>query len=162
MLAWCLLDEAHYGQFARSGIMNTRISFTRIATAAAIVGCAFVGMHAPRAAAQDAAMSIDGAAPLQATLLPTVSVTASRRNPAAEPSLSIADAAPLHVTLLPTVRVTARVVADLTTLLPVVRVVAEASSPWRAETQGSGGTTMALPDVDSDDGMAVRSRMMPR
>lgn len=54
------------------------------------------------------AASLAGAdASLQATLLPTVSVTARASHPDAEPTMRVAPGAPVGVTLLPTVRVVA-------------------------------------------------------
>jgi hypothetical protein len=145
--------------------MNTRISLTRIATAAALAGCAFAGVHAPRATAQDdVTMSVDAGAPLSATLLPQVTITASARHPGAEPRLTVADDEPLPVTLLPTVRVNARL-ADLTTLLPVVRVFAQApSAPSDEARMVAADEADALPRLESDGERtsSVRGRLMPR
>jgi hypothetical protein len=146
--------------------MNTRISFTRIATVAALAGCTFVAVHTPRAQAGEMdSMSIDGRAPLSATLLPQVTITASMKNPAADPLLSVADAKPLPVTLLPTVRVSARAAANMTTLLPVVRVFAQAPAASSEEARMvSTDDTVLLPsiEVDADSATTVRGRVMPR
>jgi hypothetical protein len=84
------------------------------------------------AAAQDVdtSISVDGTAPIRATLLPLVSIDAtqatSESNPAA---MRIADTAPIEVTLLPTVHVTARLNPEVAAiLLPTVRVTAVAGS----------------------------------
>lgn len=58
-------------------------------------------------ACASAAALPDGDAPLQATLLPTVSVTAHASRPDAEPTMRVAPGAPVGVTLLPAVRVVA-------------------------------------------------------
>lgn len=143
--------------------MNTRISFTRIATVAALAGCTFVAVHAPRAQAGE--QSVDTGAPLSATLLPQVTITGSMKNPAADTLLSVAADKPLPVTLLPTVRVNARAAADMTTLLPVVRVFAQAPAAPREEARMvSTDDTALLPDieVDADSAATVRGRVMPR
>lgn len=60
---------------------------------------------APRASAADGALlSIDSAAPLHATLLPTVSITSSASHPE-RVAMRVAPTAPLDVVLLPTVHV---------------------------------------------------------
>lgn len=145
--------------------MNTRISFTRIATVAALAGCTFVAVHTPRAQAGEmASMSIDGGTPLSATLLPQVTITGSMSNPAADTLLSVAADKSLPVTLLPTVRVSARrVAADMPTLLPVVRVFAQAA-PSEEARMVSTSDAVLLPsiEVDADDAASVRGRVMPR
>jgi len=147
--------------------MNTRISFTRIATVAALAGCTFVAVHTPRAQAGEmASMSIDGGTPLSATLLPQVTITGSMSNPAADTLLSVAADKSLPVTLLPTVRVSARrVAADMPTLLPVVRVFAQApAAPSEEARMVSTSDAVLLPsiEVDADDAASVRGRVMPR
>lgn len=143
--------------------MNTRISFTRIATVAALAGCTFVAVHAPRAQAGE--MSVDAGTPLSATLLPQVTITGSMKNPAADTLLSVAADKPLPVTLLPTVRVNARVAAEVTTLLPVVRVFAQApAAPSEEARMVSNDDAVLLPniEVDADSAASVRGRVMPR
>lgn len=69
-------------------------------------GCVLALAPIARAAA-DAPLSVDSAAPLQATLLPTVSISSSARHPE-RIAMHVAATAPLAVTLLPTVYVHAR------------------------------------------------------
>jgi len=104
--------------------MNTRTSLTRMSTLVAMIGCTFTGTHV--CAQDEAVMSVDDRAPLQATLLPTVSVVADAAYPDAENTWSVADTRPLRVTLMPTVRVTAQAEPLAVTLMPTVRVYAQA------------------------------------
>lgn len=137
---------------------------TRLLRSALIL--AFVAGAAAHANA--ASMSVDAATPIQATLLPEVTVVASSARPDLEPTLRIAATAPLAVTLLPTVRVTERAPEDLaaTVVLPTVRVVAQdAATPEEALAyQGAG--VHALPRVDAGATIApapgFRARLMPQ
>ncbi|MFC4818907.1 hypothetical protein [Dokdonella ginsengisoli] len=98
--------------------MNTRMLRSAL-TLALIAGAA--------AHANAATMSVDAGAPIQATLLPEVTVVASSSRPYQEPTLRVAATAPLSVTLLPTVHVNARAQEELAmVVLPTVRVVAQA------------------------------------
>lgn len=106
--------------------MNTNQSLTRITTFVALIGCAFAGAHV--AAAAGTQMSIDDRAPVQATLLPTLSVVADAANPHAAITWSVADTQPLRVTLMPTIRVTANAEPLAVTLLPSVHVNASAEA----------------------------------
>lgn len=105
--------------------MTTRISPNRLATIIAITAAALASTHATAA---DATMTIDARAPLAATLMPTVSVTADAANPDAAPQWHVADTRPLPVTLMPTVRVTAQADVLAVTLLPTVQVNARADT----------------------------------
>ena len=71
-------------------------------------------------------MTVDSVEPIRVTLLPTVSLDATRSTSAANPArMRVADTAPQTVTLLPTVHVNARANPELAvTLLPTVRVYA--------------------------------------
>lgn len=106
--------------------MNTSKSQTRIITLVAIIGCAFASAHV--AAADGTQMSIDDRAPVEATLLPTLSVVADVTNPHAAITWSVAETQPLRVTLMPTLRVTAHAEPLAVTLLPTVRVNAQAET----------------------------------
>lgn len=98
--------------------MNTRMLRSAL-TLALIAGAA--------AHANAATLSVDAGAPIQATLLPEVTVVASSARPYQEPTLHVAATAPLSVTLLPTVHVNARAPEELAmVVLPTVRVVAQA------------------------------------
>ncbi len=101
--------------------MTFRTSTIRIAGLAAALACATASVHA-----SDAAFSVEARAPLQATLMPTMSIVADANDPSREPTWSVADTAPLAVTLMPTVTVTAQAETLPTTLLPVVSVSADA------------------------------------
>ncbi len=105
--------------------MNTRTSLIRMSTFAALIGCALAGSHV---AAQEAAVSIEDRAPLQATLLPTVSVVADATRPDAQPSWSIAATRPQRVTLMPTLRISAQAEPLAVTLMPTITVTAKAES----------------------------------
>lgn len=80
------------------------------------------------ASAEDASMSIDQRAPLRATLLPTVSVTADANSPDAAPKWKVDDHTALRVTLMPTVRVTPDLEQMTTSVLPSVKVTASVSA----------------------------------
>ncbi len=107
--------------------MSSRTSLIRISTLVTLIGFALAGAHA--SAQDDAVMTVDAGAPLQATLMPTVSVVADATRPDAEARWSVADTRPLRVTLMPTVRVTAQVETLAVTTLPTVRIHAKAHAP---------------------------------
>lgn len=101
------------------------------------------------AAASPSTFRVDDAAPVQATLLPEVSVTASRAHPNAEPHMAVAATAPLQVTLLPT-----------------VYVQASAFAPMPARALGTLAQVPAfdesLADNGAADAMAARVPVSPR
>lgn len=80
--------------------------------------------------------TLDTRAPLPATLLPTLKVSASISNPSAEVRWSIAPGRPTPVTLMPTLTVTAEATALAITNLPTVTVFAQvdAGSEQRSPT----------------------------
>lgn len=87
-------------------LVPVRTFLIRAAGLGVCVGCALA--LGPRAnAAEDAPLSVESTAPLQATLLPTVSISSSIRNPE-RVAMHVAATPPLAVTLLPTVHVNAR------------------------------------------------------
>jgi hypothetical protein len=90
--------------------MNIRTPLIRAAVAAVLIGGIYALPRTPHAAAAHASvtMSVDRTAPLHATLLPTLSVTADASAPDLEIAARLADVDALPVTLLPTVHVHAR------------------------------------------------------
>jgi hypothetical protein len=88
--------------------MNIRTPLIRAALATALVGGGFALERVPANAATQAGitMSVDSQAPLHATLLPEVTVSARAAHPAQTTS-HVASNDALSVTLLPTVHVTA-------------------------------------------------------
>jgi hypothetical protein len=85
--------------------MKTRTPLIRAALAMAMVGSAFALERVPQAAQPGAGMSVEATAPLHATLLPELSVSASA-TVADRPVVStLATGAALPVTLMPTVHV---------------------------------------------------------
>ena len=104
--------------------MKTRTPLIRAALAMAMVGSAFMIERVPAAGAPGASahfphpygsqaaqpsvrMSVDANAPLHATLLPELSVTASASNTDRAVATKLATTAALPVTLMPTVHVVA-------------------------------------------------------
>lgn len=87
--------------------MNVRTPLIRAALAAAMVAGSFALERVPHAAAAEAGLSVESRAPLHATLLPELRVTARAANPDAEAAAELAAGEALPVTLMPTVRVTA-------------------------------------------------------
>ena len=112
--------------------MNTRTPLNRLSTLVVLIGCTLAGSQV---AAHEAAMSIEDRAPLQATLLPTVSVFADAAQPDAATTWSIAATRPQSVTLMPTMRISAQAEPLAVTMMPVVKVsarldaIAAATSP---------------------------------
>lgn len=130
--------------------MNTKTS--TLCRAAAIAALALTASLA-HAGTDDTTMSVDGAAPLRATLLPTVTITADAARPNAEPHLQVASTAPLEVTLLPTVRVTAQAPVLAAVQLPVVRVTARAEAlpaTYPVATTATGEARAFVPTLDTD------------
>ncbi len=99
--------------------MSIRTSLVPLACLLAGLG----GTFAAAAAGESAA--IEAREPLQATLLPTVTVVADPVDPDGPVRWHVDDAAPLPVTLMPTVHVTARAEPASLPVLPTVTVVAE-------------------------------------
>lgn len=130
--------------------MNTRL------LCSALVLASFAGAAQANAAQDAVTMSVDAAAPVQATLLPEVTVFASQARPAAAATMRVAATAPLRVTLLPTVRVNARAPQQLAVVtLPTVRVVAQADSA-AVDALAYHGDERNLPRVE---GGAVSARV---
>ncbi|MEP7043369.1 MAG: hypothetical protein ABI843_09910 [Dokdonella sp.] len=152
--------------------MNTQISFLRSATLRRATALTLVALAAAQAhAAQNSVtMTVDDVAPLQATLLPTVSITGDSANPYAEPRMSIAATAPLGVTLLPTVHVTAPTAQLAAVTLPVVRVFAHAETApatdavaYRVNDEtGSSRLRRAEGAMMIERELPLRERVMPR
>jgi hypothetical protein len=90
--------------------MNLNTVFIRAAIATAMVGVGLASFDVPHATATEtSAMSIDARAPLQATLLPTVTVVGSASQPDTQATMTVASEDALSVTLMPTVRVRASI-----------------------------------------------------
>ena len=142
--------------------MNTRLINRRsMCTALAFV---FAGTAA---CAHAATMSVDARAPIQATLLPEVTVFASSARPEAASTMRVAATKPLNVTLLPTVRVNQRVSEGLAMVtLPTVRVVAQAEDAMDGALAYQSEHASRLPDVDAANTMApiggARAGLMPQ
>jgi hypothetical protein len=143
--------------------MKIRTSLIAATLAPLIAGSAFASPS------NDAAsMTVDDAAPLRATLLPTVSIdadaTTSESNP---PRVRIADVAPIEVTLMPTVHVTARASRELAvTWLPTVRVTPASSSALEI---ANAADVLPDPPLIDDEApstderpLGLRTRAMPR
>ena len=137
--------------------MNLKPVFIRAAVATAFVGFGVTAIDVPHAAAARDVVStaVDARAPLQATLLPMLSVSASAANPAALGTARIANDEALSVTLMPTVYVNTRAptLAVITAPVEATRVVA---------------VDVAVPelprvDIDRVDATPVlHARVMPR
>ena len=145
--------------------MSTQFAFLRNAIALTLATFAMAQANA----AQDATMTVDDTAPLQATLLPTGSITGDAANPYAEPRMRVASTAPLGVTLLPTVRVTATAPELAAVTLPTVRVVAQAFVEPKPEAVAYRGNEEAAParlqrmeGAAIEHEMPLRARVMPR
>jgi hypothetical protein len=148
--------------------MKTRMSVIGATLATLIAANAFASTHATDAAVS---MTVDEGAPIRATLLPTVTLEATRATSDANPAtMSIADTAPLEVTLLPTVRVTARRAPTLaTTWLPTVRVTPEPTALLESMelVESDGGSDLpviddATPSTTVEQPLGLRVRSMPR
>jgi len=147
--------------------MKTRMSVIGATLATLFAASAFASTPATDAAVS---MTIDEAAPIRATLLPTVTLEAtpatSETNPA---KMTIADTAPLEVTLLPTVHVTAKQQATLaTTLLPTVRVTPGTTALLESMGVAERAAAAALPVIDDAspsttiEPLGLRAHAMPR
>lgn len=103
--------------------MNTRTRFLRTATSAALLASLFTFTESHAATET---MTIAATAPQQATLMPTVSVTADASNPEGTLRWHVADTTPTRVTLMPAVSVTSSADALAEVTLPTVHVIAQA------------------------------------
>lgn len=88
---------------------------------------------------------IEAREPLQATLLPTVTVLADPADPDGPVRWHVDDAAPLPVTLMPTVHVTARAEPVALPVLPTVTVVADRAPPAQASVASMQPVESAIP-----------------
>lgn len=79
----------------------------RVASIGVCIACVFAFATWAGAAHDDLVMSVDSGTPLAATLMPSVSVSASAVRPGSA-TMRVGDESPLAVTLLPTVHVSAR------------------------------------------------------
>lgn len=140
--------------------MNTRLLRSALILAVAVGAAAQVN------AADAATMSVDAGAPIQATLLPEVTIAASASRPQAEATMRVAATAPLSVTLLPTVHVNARAQEALATVvLPTVRVVAQAADATDDAIAYQGEGASSLPRVDAAAAVhapGFRASLMPQ
>lgn len=107
--------------------MNTRKSINRKMTSAAMSGALLAALSF-NAVAQSTA-TLEARAPLHATLLPSVIVSASISNPSAAVRWSVAPGRPTPVTLMPTLTITADAYALAMTTLPTITVFAQTESP---------------------------------
>jgi hypothetical protein len=146
--------------------MKTRMSVIGATLATLFAASAFASTHATDAAVS---MTVDEAAPIRATLLPTVTLEATQATSEANPAkMSIADTAPLEVTLLPTVHVTLKRPELATTLLPTVRVTPESTALLESMEIADGSAGDALPVIDDASPSTVeqphgfRASSMPR
>lgn len=130
--------------------MNTRTRFLHTATSATLLAglLAFSGSHAATET-----MSVAATAPQQATLMPTVSVTADASMPEGTLRWRVADTAPTRVTLMPAVRVTRSADALAEATLPTVHVVAQTPSIDRDAdaTPDAKVESLAQHSVEGDD-----------
>lgn len=104
--------------------MKARISSRQNARSSLLIGTLLAAFSA--SAAAQSIVSLDPRAPLQATLLPEMKVTASASNPHAAPRWRVASTRPVQVTLMPTLTVTADVESLAVTRLPTITVIAQA------------------------------------
>jgi hypothetical protein len=144
--------------------MKTRTSLIAATLATLIAGSALANTQASDATTS---MTVDAGAPIQATLLPTVTLEASSANSAV--TMRVADTAPVMVTLLPTVHVTARAQNQLAvTLLPTVRVTPASAATIDGDVIADAEDIASnLPVIDdaSPNGerpLGLRARTMPR
>ncbi|HET9034053.1 MAG TPA: hypothetical protein VFN25_14260 [Dokdonella sp.] len=107
--------------------MNARKSTNRNVTTAFAAGALLAALSFNAVA--ETTVTLDPRAPLAATLLPSVRVSASISNPSAEVRWSIAPGRPIPVTLMPTMTITADVADFAVTTLPTVTVFAQIETP---------------------------------
>ncbi len=129
--------------------MNARKSINCNITSAVLSG-ALLALLSFNAVAESTAI-LDSRAPLPATLLPSVKVSASISNPSAEVRWSIAPGRPIPVTLMPTLTITADAYAVAITTLPTMTVIAPTEIP---PTQGSAALAQAAAIESSVLGVA--------
>ena len=147
--------------------MKTQYALIRFAVVAVLLGSASAIAYTVDAQDAAASVTVDARAPLDATLLPTVSVDATQATSESNPAtMRIADAAPLRVTLMPTVYVNARAERDTTAvLLPTVRVTATIPA---SEVADADEATPVIPAIDDTASTSVAhslvslARTMPR
>jgi hypothetical protein len=143
---------------------HSHIFLIRVVSISAALGCAFA--LAPQAmAASDAAttMSVDQDAPLRVTLMPTLSVFASRTDPG-RTRTHMATTTPLAATLLPTVHVTAHPVEPYASAQPHARTTAW---PQAARVATASVALQLLSCIDGDaqrewTSSTLHASMMPR
>lgn len=113
--------------------MNARTSMKPRTSAAVLCG-ALLAATSLGASAQTSATLSDGN-PIPATLMPTLSVTASASNPGAGQSWRLSSAKPVRVTLMPVLNVGIDTDSMAATTLPTVTVLAgiEQAQPARTE-----------------------------
>ena len=148
--------------------MKTRTSLIAATLATLIAGTAFANTHGEEAVST---MTVDSAAPIRATLMPTVSIDATSATSESNPArMRVAETQPIEVTLLPTVRVTARALSEVAAvLLPTVRVTPGSAAIANGDTVvESDAFATELPAIDDDTPRAIeqpfglRARTMPR
>lgn len=119
--------------------MNARNSTFR-QTTTAIISAALLAALSFSASAQPAA-TLSDSAPYQATLMPTLAVTASASDLSAPQRWSLSNAKPVRVTLLPTMTVGVDAETLAVTRLPTVTVLANVEpSPAARSVLASVGT----------------------
>ena len=113
--------------------MNTRKSINRNVTSALLTGTLLATLSLNAIA--DSSVTLDSRAPLAATLLPGLKVSASISNPSAQVRWSIAPGHPIPVTLMPTLTITADAYSLTITTLPTVTVIAPSKTLPGASSQ---------------------------
>jgi len=137
--------------------MNMNTVFIRAAIATAMVGIGLASFDVPHATAREtSAMSVDATAPLQATLLPTVTVVGSASHPDASHTMSVGRDDALSVTLMPTVRIRASI-THLVAMQP-----AQGSAPRVASVVTTLPVLAPVEVARSAAPLVVRVRSMPR
>jgi hypothetical protein len=147
--------------------MKTRTSLIAATLATLIAGNALANTHGEDAVTT---MTVDSTAPIRATLLPTVSIDATRATSDSNPArMRVAETQPIEVTLLPTVRVTAHTLSEVAmVVLPTVRVTPDSAAIAGADPIVEADYATQLPAIDDDTPAAIeqpfglRARTMPR
>jgi hypothetical protein len=119
--------------------MSIRTSLVPLACLLAGLGGTFAAAVAGESAV------IEAREPLQATLLPTVTVVADPADPDGPVRWHVDAAAPLPVTLMPTVHVTAHAEPASLPVLPTVTVVADRVPPLQASVASTQPVESAIP-----------------
>lgn len=130
--------------------MSIRTSLVPLACLVAGLGGTFAAAFAGESAV------VEAREPLQATLLPTVTVVADPSAPEAPVRWYVDKTAPLPVTLMPTVHVTAQADRPALPVLPTVTVVAERPSPTRASVASTHPVDVAMPYESSSPSPDLR------